>query len=86
MIKNIHLPNLLPDFDAKKMFCIRQVWHCFTELITTLDRLDMHLKDLTFSFIDSAKEWLNTYTKVYPTRDATPYMHILVCIVAESIK
>jgi len=86
IIKNIHLPNLLPNIDAKKMFCIKQVWHGFTELITTLDRLDMHLEDLTISFIDSAKEWLNTYTKVYPTKDATPYMHILVYHVAESIK
>ena len=45
----------------------------------------MHLEDLTFSFIDSAKEWLNTYLEVYPTNDATPYMHILVYHVAESI-
>ena len=84
--KNIHLPNLLPNIDAKKMFSSKQVCHGFTDLVTTLDRLDMHLEDLTFSFIDSAKEWLNTYLEVYPTEDATPYMHILVYHVAESIK
>ena len=84
MIKNIHLPNLLPNIDAKKLFCIKQVWHGITELIATLDRLHMNLENSTVSFIDSAKEWLNTNTKVYPTKDTTPYMHILVYYVAES--
>ena len=84
--QKIHTPNLLPNFDARKLSYIQQVWDGFTEIITTLDKPESQLNDAISSFTDSAKEWINKYTTVYPLKDTTPYMHILINHVAESVK
>ena len=85
IIKNIKICGLLPDIDREKRETMQSLWEKFTDLLSELDELCDNASKIEM-FNSHAKEWVRCFTSIYPTKDVTPYMHILVYHVSEIIQ
>ena len=85
IIKNINMCDLLPDIDREKREEMQSLWEKFTDLMSELDELCDNASKIEM-FNSHAKEWVRCFTSIYPTKDVTPYMHILVYHVSEIIQ
>ena len=86
ILSTINLSTLLPNYSKTKLDKMEIIWDGFRQLICKLDNLQGDDNKKLLEFSSSAKTWLKNYVSVYPTKDATPYMHILAYHVPEVIE
>ena len=65
---------------------LQKVWDHFLLLMTQVQNLAKTQSVSLNVFQASAKEWVTEYVKLHQSKDATPYMHILMYHVCESVK
>ena len=65
---------------------LQKVWDQFLLLMNKMQSLNKNDSVSLDCFQTSAKEWVTEYVKLHQSKDATPYMHILMYHVCESIK
>ena len=86
ILSAINLSTLLPNYSETKLDKIEVIWDGFRQLISKLDNLQGDDNQKLLDFSSLAKTWLKNYVSVYPTKDATPYMHILANHIPETIE
>ena len=86
ILSTINLSTLLPNYSKTKLDKMEVIWDGFRQLICKLDNLQGDDNQKLLDFSSSAKTWLKNYVSVYPTKDATPYMHILANHAPEAIE
>ena len=84
ILTNIRISNFItPRARAQKL---QNVWDHFLVLMTQMQNLSKTDSVSLNNFQTSAKEWVTEYVKLHQSKDATPYMHILMYHVCESVK
>ena len=86
ILRKIDMSNLLPFYGTEKARKLMDLWGNFENLLKDLDNLKEGDDQSIEKFSNEAKLWLDSFVKIYPANDVTPYMHILVCHIAEVIK
>ena len=51
-----------------------------------MDELDIGTTGKILDLNQNAKKWVTKYLSLYPTKDVTPYMHIMSYHVSETIQ
>ena len=83
IMKSINLDQLIPNHP--KLEGIKSLWTKFESLMAQLNQ-DMTDEDIDM-FEQSAKEWVKLYAgRLYLSKDATPYMHILAFHLPEAMR
>ena len=84
ILSNIKISDFIcPKARAQKL---QKLWDQFLVLMTQMRNLTHNDLVALNSFQVSAKEWVTAYVKLHQSKDATPYMHILMYHVCESVK
>ncbi len=81
LLRHIKISDFLPGERANKL---QEVWDSFLLLIDNMQNLEKNSNQIT-KFQDNAKKWVRSYTKLYQSKDVTPYMHILMNHVHETV-
>ena len=85
IIKALKVPDLFPLTSQEKTQRIQLLWDSFMALIKDMDELDIGNTGKILDFNQNAKKWVTKYISLYPTKDVTPYMHIMAYHVSETI-
>ena len=86
ILRKIDTSNSLPFYGTEKARKLMDLWGNFDNLLKDLDKLKEGDDQSIEKFSNEAKLRLDGFVKIYPTKDVTPNMHILVCHIAEVIK
>ena len=81
-----NLSTLLPTYCNTTVDKIEVILDGFRQLISTLDNVQGDDNQKLVDVSSVAKAWLNNNVSVFPTKDATPYMHILANHVPETVE
>ena len=85
ILSNTSIAKLLPFFSDEKKTRLQEIWDGFSMLMKDLDMLKKGDCEAIDKFNTNAKFWLEGFIRIYPTKDATPYMHLLVCHIGEMV-
>ena len=86
ILNSIDLDYFLAGTSFTKLPSLKQLWSNFKLLITEISGLSNQNEVALKAFECSARSWLELFCNIYPTKDVTPYMHILANHIGESIR
>ena len=82
---NTSIAILLLFFSDEKKTRLQEIWDGFSMLMKDFDMLKKGDSESLDKFSTKAKFWLEGVIRTYPTKDATPHMHLLVCHIGEMV-
>ena len=86
ILKHMKISLLLPQISKVKTDKMQRSWDNFTLLVKELDELKFGDNTQIQQFNANAKQWVTDYITIYPTKDVTPYMHLMAYHVSEVIE
>ena len=86
ILNSIDLDYFLAGTSFTKVSKLKELWSNFKLLMREISSLSDQNEVALKAFEKNARSWLELFCNIYPTKDATPYMHILANHIAESIR
>ena len=85
ILNNTSIAKLLPFFSDEKKTRLQEIWDGFSKLMKNLNMLKKGDVESSDKINSNAEFWLEDFVCIYPTKEATTYMHLLVCHIGEMV-
>ena len=86
ILNSIDLDHFLACAPFKKLASLKELWRTFKSPMIEISNLGNENHVAVSAYEKRARDWLKLFCNIFPSKDVTPYMHILANHVVESVR